>query len=143
MVPPGVRPGCGAPGAYDRRVLSPLLLAIVGAFFLVLLAPTRRLRDAGWSARALGSYLGGMLVVGLLATELPGLTRLLVPIFAAGYIAPFLTLRGLLDRVFGGGRRGGRPGSGPGGRAARPPMKIVTGPARDVDPPADPSGMRR
>jgi hypothetical protein len=113
-------------------VPSPAILALTGLLFLVFLIPTRRLQLAGWPARALGSYLGGMLLLGLVATELRGPTRFLVPILVIGYIAPFVTFRSGIDRLLGGGRR--RKDGGPDVRVERPPMRSVSGPARDVPP---------
>jgi len=111
---------------------SPAILALAGLLFLLLLIPTRRLQLAGWPARALGSYLGGMLVLGLVAAELRGPTRFLVPILVIGYVAPFVTLRSGIERLLGGGRR--RKGGGRDVRVERPPMRSVSGPARDVPP---------
>jgi hypothetical protein len=106
---------------------SPALLAIALVLFVVLLAPTRRLEQAGWPPRALGGYLIAMLALGLLVAEAPGTTRFLVPIIVLGYLAPFVALR------VGGGRwrRPGRPAV-----VERPPIKTVHGPARDVAPTA-------
>jgi hypothetical protein len=113
-------------------VPSPAILALTGLLFLLFLIPTRRLQLAGWPARALGSYLGGMLLLGLVAAELRGPTRFLVPILVIGYVAPFVTLRSGIERLLGGGRR--RKGGGPDVRVERPPMRSVSGPARDVPP---------
>lgn len=118
---------------------NPVLLALVGLLFLLLLAPTRRLQLAGWSSRALAAYLGSMLLLGLLVAELRGPARFLVPILVIGYLAPFVTLRSGLDRLRGRGTRD----SGPDVRVERPPVKSVSGPARDVqsgepDDPGDP-----
>jgi hypothetical protein len=111
---------------------SPTILAGAGLLFLLFLIPTRRLQLAGWPARALGSYLGGMLVLGLVTAELRGPIRFLVPILVIGYVAPFVTLRSGIERLLGGGRR--RKGGGPDVRVERPPMRSVSGPARDVPP---------
>jgi hypothetical protein len=113
---------------------SPTILALTGLLFLLFLVPTRRLQLAGWPSRALGSYLGGMLVLGLVAAELRGPTRFLVPILVIGYVAPFVTFRSGLERLLGGSRRGRRKGAGPEVRVERPPMRSVSGPARDVPP---------
>jgi hypothetical protein len=111
---------------------SPAILALTGLLFLLFLIPTRRLQLAGWPARALGSYLGGMLLLGLVAAELRGPTRFIVPILVIGYVAPFVTLRSGIERLLGGGRR--RKGGGPDVRVERPPMRSVSGPARNVPP---------
>jgi hypothetical protein len=113
-------------------VPSPEILALTGLLFLLFLVPTRRLQLAGWPARALGSYLGGMLLLGLVAAELRSPARLFVPILVIGYVAPFVTLRSGIERLRGGGRRGA--GGGPDVRVERPPMRSVSGPARDVPP---------
>lgn len=109
---------------------SPAILALTGLLFLLFLIPTRRLQLAGWPARALGSYLGGMLLLGLVAAELRGPTRFLVPILVIGYVAPFVSLRSGIERLLGGGRR--PRGGAPDVRVERPPMRSVSGPARDV-----------
>ncbi len=114
---------------------NPALLALVGLLFVLLLAPTRRLQLAGWSSRALATYLGSMLLLGFLVAELRGPARFLVPILVIGYLAPFVTLRSGLDRLRGRGTRDG----GPDVRVERPPVKSVSGPARDV-PSDDPEG---
>jgi hypothetical protein len=111
---------------------TPAILALTGILFLLFLIPTRRLQLAGWPARALGSYLGGMLLLGLVAAELRSPARFLVPILVIGYLAPFVTLRSGIERLRGGGRRG--KGGGPDVRVERPPMRSVSGPARDVPP---------
>jgi hypothetical protein len=111
-------------------VPSPGLIALLLILFLVLLAPTDRLRRAGWSPRALGLYLLAMLLIGLLVVELPGPARWLVPILVLGYIAPFVTARAGFDRL---------RGRGPTVTVERPAIKQVYGPARDV-PRADGPG---
>lgn len=111
------------------RMLSPALLAIALVLFVLLLAPTGRLQRAGWSPRALGAYLIGMLALGLLVAELPGPTRFLVPIIVLGYLAPFVAIRAGIDRWRRPGRRV---------VVEPPPIKTVHGPARDVSPPGRP-----
>ena len=115
-------------------MVNPELLALVGAMFLVLLAPTRRLQGRGWAPRALGSYLATMIVLGVLVVWASSAARYLVPIFVVGYVLPFVRLPARRSGL--GGRRSDR---GPGRQSGRPPMKIVHGPARDV-PPADRDG---
>lgn len=109
---------------------NPALLALVGILFVLLLAPTRRLQLAGWSSRALATYLGSMLLLGFLVAELRGPARFLVPILVIGYLAPFVTLRSGLDRLRGRDGQGGHSEV----RVERPPVKSVSGPARDVRP---------
>jgi hypothetical protein len=122
-------------GRIILRMLSPALLAIGLVLFVLLLVPTSRLQRAGWSPRALGGYLVGMFALSLLVTELPGPTRLLVPIIVLGYLAPFIAVR--LGR--GRWRRPSRPVV-----VERPPIKTVHGPARDVTPtsPDEPAHTR-
>jgi hypothetical protein len=107
-------------------VPSPALLALALVLFFVLLAPTDRLRRAGWPPRALGAYLVTMLLLGLLLAELPGPARFLVPILVLGYLAPFVAARVGLVRF-----RARQPVV----TVERPPIKHVEGPARDVPPP--------
>jgi hypothetical protein len=104
---------------------SPALLAIALVLFVLLLAPTGRLQRAGWRPRALGTYLLGMLLMGLLVAELPVTARFLVPVVVLGFLAPFVSLRAGIDRL----RRPGRPAV-----VERPPIKTVHGPARDIPP---------
>jgi hypothetical protein len=107
-------------------VPSPVLLALSLVLFVLLLPPTDRLRRAGWPPRALGAYLIGMLLLGLLVAELPGPARFLVPILIVGYVAPFVTARAGIDRL----RRTRRPVV----TVERPIVKQVHGPSRDVSP---------
>ncbi len=103
---------------------SPALLAIALVLFSLLLAPTRRLQVAGWSPRALGAYLLAMLLLGLSLAYLPISARFLAPILVVGYLAPFVTVRSGLDRL----RRVRRSGV----TVERPPIKVVSGPVRDL-----------
>jgi hypothetical protein len=107
---------------------APALVLLALALFALFLVPTDRLRRAGWPPRALGSYLGAMLLLGLLTAELPGPARFLVPVLILGYLAPFAVARAGIER------RRRRPA--PTVTVERPPIKHVEGPARDV--PADP-----
>ena len=108
-------------------MLSPTFLAVALTLFVVLLLPVDRLRRAGWSPRAMSAYLLTMLVLGLVLVELPGPARFLVPILIIGYLAPFVTARVGLDRF--------RPARQPTITVERPPIKQVSGPARDVPRP--------
>jgi hypothetical protein len=107
-------------------VPSPVLLALALVLVVLFLAPTDRLRRAGWPPRALGAYLISMLILGLLVAELPGPARFLVPILILGYLAPFVTARAGLDRL--------RTARRPGVSVERPVVKQVHGPSRDVPP---------
>jgi predicted lipid-binding transport protein (Tim44 family) len=88
------------------------------------LIPTDRLRQAGWPARALGTYLGSMLLLGVVTAELPGPARFLVPILIVGYLAPFVAARSGIERR--------RRAAASTVTVERPPIKQVSGPARDV-----------
>ena len=122
---------------YHRLVPSPALLALALVLFLVLLAPTDRLRRAGWPPRALGAYLVAMLLLGLLVAELPGPARFLVPILVARLPRP---VRGRPGRP----RPVAEPPASRSSRSSGRPIKQVEGPARDVPPPdgAGPIGGR-
>lgn len=111
-------------------MVNPELLALVGILLLILLAPTSRLQRRGWVPRALGSYLTTMIVLGVLVAWAPSLARYLVPIFAVGYLLPFIGRPGRRRDPGGRGQSGGAATHSPG----RPPMKVVHGPARDVPP---------
>ena len=105
---------------------SPALLTIVLVLFVVLLAPTGRLRRSGWSAQAAASYLVVMLVLGVLVAELPGPARFLVPILILAYLVPFVAPRIGFDRS-----RFQRP---PVVTVEPPEIKQVHGPSRDAPP---------
>ncbi len=105
-------------------MLSPALLALALVLVVVLLAPTERLRRAGWPPRALGGYLVAMVLLGLLASELVAADRFLIPILVVGYLAPFVAARPAMDRL--------RPFRRASVTVDRPPIKHVEGPSRDV-----------
>lgn len=128
----GAEPGHDRSRPYHRPVPSPVLLALTLVLFVLLLAPTDRLRRAGWPPRALGAYLIAMLLLGLLVAELPGPTRFLVPILIVGFVAPFVTARAGIDRLRRARRRDVT--------VERPIVKQVHGPARDI-PPHDGPGV--
>jgi len=109
-------------------MLSPALLALALILVVLLLAPTERLRRAGWPPRALGGYLVAMVLLGLLSSELVAADRLLVPILVVGYLAPFVVARPVMDRL--------RPYRRASVTVDRPPIKHVEGPSRDVPPEA-------
>lgn len=108
-------------------MVNPELLALAGALFLVLLAPTGRLQRRGWAPRALGAYLATMIVLGMLVVFASSAARYLVPVFLIGYSAPFVRLP-----TRGGGAGGRGYGRGPNRSTGKPPTKVVHGPARDV-----------
>jgi hypothetical protein len=102
--------------------LPPTLLALGLVLGLLVLVPARRLRLAGISARAVGTYAAILWLLAFVAAAMPGAMRALVPILLIAYLAPFVAAGGRLGRIV---RRGGGPG-------ARP-MKDVTPPRRDDD----------
>ena len=110
-------------------MLSPALLALALVLFVILLAPTGRLRRSGWPVQAAATYLVVMILLGLFVAELPGPARFLVPIMVLAYLTPFVAARLGVDR----GAFLRRPAV----TVERPEIKHVDGPSRDV--PADPS----
>jgi hypothetical protein len=100
---------------YDRRVLSPFLLAAALVVGLFALAPTRRLFVAGWSPAAVATYFFGLWLLGLLLAIAPRAGRLVLPLIVVVYAVPFINWRAGVERLVGW-----RP------REARPPMKDVT-----------------
>ena len=96
------------------------------ALALLVLLPTRRLHLAGWRGSWLATYYVGVFLLALLVAELRGPAKLLVPVLVIAYLAPFVTVRDGLARLFGG-PSGRRPGPPP----RRPPPRNVTPP--DVD----------
>lgn len=101
-------------------MLSPTLLALLLAVFLLAMLPTRRLYLAGWSGGALASYLVVLMAFGLLLADLRGPTRYLVPVAVVLYVAPFTPVPAAIRRwqVAWAARHG----------AAAAPMKNVTPP---------------
>jgi hypothetical protein len=73
------------------------LLAVIG---LLALIPTRRLFLAGWSSGALLAYFLAVVALGLIVAELRAPARFLIPILVIVYIAPFVTARAGLARLF-------------------------------------------
>jgi len=115
-----------APRPYHRVVLlpAPWLLAVALVIGLLVLPPARRLHLAGLSAWSIGLY---ALCLWLLASAIvirPGVTRFLIPILIAAYIAPFVAGPERIARVARRGRRGPPP---------PPPMKNVTPPGERID----------
>ena len=99
-------------------------LLLLGAIGLLALIPTRRLYLAGWSPRALALYYLGLVILALVVAELRAPARFLIPILVVVYIAPFVTARAGLARLFGRSRRVSSP--------------IVSRPAtRSLPPPPD------
>jgi hypothetical protein len=102
------------------------MLAIAGLVALLVLLPTRRLHLAGWRREALTTYFASVWLLGTVVAAVASPARFLVPILLIAYLAPFVTPRAGLDRLFGRG-----PASPP-LEPERPPVKNVTPPdARD------------
>ena len=106
------------------------LIGIALLLGLLVAIPTRRLAIAGVDRVTLSMYYAFLWIVSLLAIELRGGGRLLVPILLVAYLAPFVTWRAGIERLRA--RFGRRPGLRErGGR----PMKDVT-PHDAAEPPA-------
>ena len=99
-------------------IAPPWLLALGLVVGLLVLVPVRRLRAAGLSSGSVGMYAVAIWALAMLVANVPGTTRLLIPLLLLGYLAPFIASPGVIGRVL---RR----------RPPRPPMKDVTPP----DPP--------
>ncbi|MFZ5853817.1 MAG: hypothetical protein ACOYXS_04830 [Chloroflexota bacterium] len=105
-------------------MVSLTFLLLLGAIGLLALIPTRRLYLAGWSPRALALYYVGLVALALIVAELRAPARFLLPILVVAYIAPFVTARAGLRRLFG--------------RSERVSSPIVSRPAtRGLPPPAE------
>ncbi len=98
------------------------MLAIAGLVALLVLLPARRLHLAGWRREALTTYFAAVWLLGVVVAVVPAPTRLLVPILLIAYLAPFVTPRAGLDRLFGRG-------------PASPPVEPERPPPRNVTPP--------
>lgn len=113
--------------------MSPTTIALVGLVALLVLIPTRRLYLAGWRPESLAAYFVAVWLLGAAVAALRAPATFLVPILLVAYLAPFVTLRDGLDRLFGRppGRDGrvDRSGTGGPGPAGEPrPVKDVTPP---------------
>ena len=109
--------------AYHPGV-SPVTLVIAVVVGLVVLIPTRRLQLAGWNRDGLWTYFASVWLLGVVVAVLPAPARLLVPILLVAYLAPFLSVRAGLERLFG--RPGPPPPVEP--EPEKPPIKNVTPP---------------
>jgi len=89
-------------------VPSLALVALVGAIALLVLIPTRRLFLLGWSGRSLWTYFLVVVALGVVVAELRAPARFLIPILVIAYIAPFVTARDGVRRLFGRAARGGQ-----------------------------------
>ncbi|HEX5589634.1 MAG TPA: hypothetical protein VFX65_05035 [Candidatus Limnocylindrales bacterium] len=114
--------------------MSPTTIALVGLVALLVLIPTRRLYLAGWRRESLTAYFLAVWLLGAAVAVLRAPATFLVPILLVAYLAPFVTLRDGLDRLFGRPPGSGRiDGSGMGG--ARPTDEPQ--PVKDVTPPGE------
>ena len=104
------------------------LVALVVAIGLLVLIPTRRLFISGWSARALAIYFFGLVALGLLVAELRAPARFLIPLLVVAYIAPFVTARDGIRRLFGRPRTDARPVVRPSPRPSLPEPPVVVPP---------------
>jgi hypothetical protein len=87
-------------------VVPPALLIVVLVLAAVVIAvPVRRLRLDGRSWRTILTYTVLLLALALAVTEVEPLARYLLPVLGVAYIAPFVTLRGGIDRLLGRRRR--------------------------------------
>lgn len=114
-------------------MFSLTFLLLLGAIAILALIPTRRLYLAGWSPRALALYYLGLVTLALVVAELRAPARFLIPILVVVYIAPFVTARAGLARLFG---RSGRVSSP---IVSRPPTRSLPPPTDAVEtpPPAE------
>ncbi len=104
---------------------TPWLLALALVIALLALIPARRLQLAGVSSRVIGLYTLALWVLGMTLAVRPAGARIVVPFLLVAYIAPFVAGPDRVRRVLG---RGGSVGD-------RPPMKDVTPPDGDDEPP--------
>jgi hypothetical protein len=107
------------------------LVALVVAIALLVLIPTRRLFLAGWSGRSLLAYFVGVVALGVVVAELRAPARFLIPLLVIAYIAPFVTARDGVRRLFGRSGRSAGPIVRPADRPVLPPPPVVV-------PPGDP-----
>jgi hypothetical protein len=109
-------------------VPSLALVALVVAIGLLVLIPTRRLFIAGWSGRALGAYFFGVIALGVIVAELRAPARFLIPLLVIAYIAPFVTARDGVRRLFGRAPRAAAPRVRPAPRPSLPEPPVIVPP---------------
>jgi hypothetical protein len=117
--------------------VSPLTLAIAAVVAVAVLIPTRRLQLAGRSRDTLTTYFLSVWLLGVVVAVEPAPARFLVPILLVAYLAPFITIRAGIDRLFGSAA------PPPPVEPDRPPMKNVTPPdptGTDQSSPDEPPG---
>jgi hypothetical protein len=102
--------------------VSPITLLIAVVVALVVMIPARRLQLAGWSRDSVITYFGVVWLLGVVVAVVPAPTRFLVPMLLVAYLAPFITIRAGIDRLF----RGQQPSAPV--EPERPQMKNVTPP---------------
>ncbi len=107
------------------------LVALIVAIGLLVLIPTRRLFIAGWSGRALGAYFVGVVALGVIVAELRAPARFLIPLLVIAYIAPFVTAREGVRRLFGRPPRATAPRVRPSPRPSLPEPPTIVPPDDD------------
>lgn len=86
---------------YHRAMPLEILFVVLVVAAVVVAVPVRRLMLDGFSRWAIVGYAALILFLALAVTEARPLARVLLPILGLAYIAPFLTIRGGLDRLLG------------------------------------------
>ena len=123
--------------------MSWITLVLAAIVAVVVLIPTRRLQLAGWGRDSLVTYFLSVWLLGVAVAVEPAPARFLVPILLVAYLAPFITVRAGIDRLFGSRTPGHPRGPGHPPTPDRRPMKNVT--PRDADAadsrPEDPGGV--
>ncbi len=117
-------------------------VALVVAIGLLVLVPTRRLFIAGWSGRALAVYFLGLVALGVVVAELRAPARFLIPLLVVTYVAPFVTARDGVRRLFGRGPREPRAAVRPAPRPSLPEPPVVVPPDDPEAASARPVGTR-
>ena len=97
--------------------MTPILIAIVLGTGLLALLPTRRLAERTRDLWLVGGYFVVLWVTLAVIVAVPTLRRLAIPLAVALSVAPFVTLRGSINRLLG--RRSA---------ATAPPPRNVTPP---------------
>ena len=105
-----------------------MLLLLVFVLFVLAIVPTRRLARAGAPPIVLLVYLLLLMGIALVAIELRGPMRIMIPLVVLLYLLPFAVPPGLLARLVR--RRVGGPGS-----VAPAPRNVTPSDVRIVEPP--------
>ena len=116
-----------------------ILVAVLVLAAVVLAVPVRRLVLSGFSGWTIAGYVALMLALAAGVTEARPLSRYLLPVLGLAYLAPFLTVRGGLDRLLGRDRRPIVRVTPVETRAIAPPRDVTPRDVtpRDVEPPRD------